>query len=450
VVFALLLAPVARAQTGQWNPYSTLVYREGPGVRLGSTPLVLHPGLAIEGGYDSNIFYMPQNPVGAGLLRFRAHFDVATLPPQRIEDLGGTADPKFDFRLSTQVEYREYLPRVYAGPAEQQAIQSQRSVNIYLNGDLGILPMGPFTLRINDNYVRTVDPRNLERLPTTASDVSAFSRNYNRAGVLGTYRTPTGRYEIGVGDHVDVNFWDQNDLSQWGDMITNEAEAFFRIRFLPQTSGSINAHVGYTKYFNSAVHESIPVRLTVGASSLITSWVGVGANLGYGGSFHRAAGVTSFNSAVANIEVRFFLPKAIRVAVGYDRDFFDSIISAWYTDDRLYLSFDQPLFRRLSAHLDGGIRFRHYDGLLPPATFGYADFTQDGMSTRSRDDIVYDLHVELSVRATSWLGFSGSYNLVADTSKFAFVLAAIPPAAGESFPASYIKHSGFLRADFAY
>jgi hypothetical protein len=431
----------AHAQTGQWNPYSTTVYREGPGVRLGTTALVLHPGVAIEGGYDSNVFFMPDNSVGAGLLRIRAHLDLATLPQQRMEGDAGTADPKVDFRLSTQVEYREYL-------SSEAFIQSQRSVNVFLSGDLGILPRGPFTLRISDTYVRTVDPRNLAAIPpaSASAQVGQFSRNYNRAGVLGTYRSASSRFEFGLGDHVDLNLWENSDIAQFGDMINNEAQAFFRVRFLPQTIGTVMARVGYTLYFNTPQFEAIPVRLTAGISSLITTWFGVGASIGYGGSFHRAAGVVSFNSVIANLEARFFLPKGSRLTLGYDRDFFDSLLSGWYSDDRLFLAFDQPVVKRLTAHLDGGVRFRHYEGLRMPMDFGYLDYSVDGVrGATTRDDIIWDLHAELSVRATSWLAFAASYNLVGNTTGFAFV-----PVSGQPISAGYIKHSAFLRVDFAY
>lgn len=424
----------ALAQTGQWNPYSTSIYREGPGIRLGTTPLVFHPGLAIEGGYDSNIFFMPDNPVGAGLLRLRAHFDLATLPPQRTEGEPGTADPKVDFRFSTQIEYREYL-------SSETFIQSQRSVNVFLSADLGILPKGPFTLRIADTYVRTVDPRNLETQPVANSVIAPFTRNYNRAGILATYRSGSGRFEFGVGDHVDLNLWENPDLAKLGNMINNEAQAFFRVRFLPQTVGSVTARVGYTLYFDTPQFEAIPVRLTAGISSLITTWFGVGASLGYGGSFHTRN--VSFNSVIANLEARFFLPKGSRLTLGYDRDFFDSLLSAWYSDDRIFVAFDQPLVYRLTAHLDGGVRFRHYEGLLAPGQLGFTDYGAPGITTR--DDIIWDAHAELSVRATSWLAFAVSYNVVGNVTDFVFT-----DMAGRQASAGYIKHSGFLRADFAY
>src|SRR5581483_5658183 len=111
VIVALALAPaVAWAQAETWSAYPSSVYREGPGLRIGQAPIVFHPGIILEGGYDSNVFYSPAGQeTGAGVLRIRAHLDIATLPPQRMEGDSGTADPKVDFRFSGQVEYRQYL-----------------------------------------------------------------------------------------------------------------------------------------------------------------------------------------------------------------------------------------------------------------------------------------------------------------------------------------------------
>src|SRR5205807_1615452 len=151
-VAALLAAALpAWAQTQAASPYSQSVYREGPGFRLGAAPLVLHPGVGVELGYDSNVFYLPDHEVGSGLLRLRVHFDLATLPPQAFADDYSTADPKVEFRFSTQLDYREYL-------TSDEVVRSQRSVNLLASADLVLLPRGPFTLALNDTFVRTVDP----------------------------------------------------------------------------------------------------------------------------------------------------------------------------------------------------------------------------------------------------------------------------------------------------
>src|SRR5271170_240579 len=112
------IAPSPSADTG---PYSDSVYNEGPGFHLGNSSLVLHPGLAADFGYDSNVFYLPSNDIGSGLMRLRAHIDIATLPPQAFEYDRRTEMPKLDFRFGTQAEYREYM-------TSNETVRAQRSI----------------------------------------------------------------------------------------------------------------------------------------------------------------------------------------------------------------------------------------------------------------------------------------------------------------------------------
>jgi hypothetical protein len=97
----------------------------------------------------------------------------------------------------------------------------------------------------------------------------------------------------------------------------------------------------------------------------------------------------------------------------------------------------------LSAHLSGGVRFRHYEGLLAPMEVGYSDYVPS--MTRTRDDMVYEARAELNVLATSWLSFGASYNLLGNRTDFAFV-----DGAGAPTPVRFIKHAAFGRVNFAY
>ena len=437
VVVGLLLATsVAHAQTGSWSPYSTSVYNEGPGFRLGNTALVIHPGLGIEGGYDSNVFYLSHDAIGSGLLRIRAHIDLATLPPQRREgDTAVSAEQKLEFRLSTQAEYREYLSNI-------DQVKAQRSFNLYANADLAILPHAPITLRLFDNFVRTADPRNAE-------GVQNFTSDFNRVGFLLSFRPHMGKLEFGVGDYFQFNLWEDEALRKLGDTIQNEAQAFFRVHFLEKTTGALTVRSRYVRFTNNNSLEAIPLRITASLASQITSWFGAAASIGYGNSFHKNG--PSFNSAIAHVEARFFLPLSMKLGLAYDRDFFESIFANFYADDRLSLGFEMPLTYRLTARVDGGMRFRHYDGLVLANTVGYSSYLPTG---NDRSDKLYDAHAELGIRATTWLDFNVSYNMIVDTTDFRFVNAIDPvtkaPVGMTAVDPSYVKHAVFVRADFAY
>jgi hypothetical protein len=414
------LAASARAQSS--GPYDSSVYKEGPGFRLGSLPLTVHPGLNVELGYDSNVAYLPTGVVDSGLLRLRAHLDVATLAPQNFVDDHSTADPKIEFRLSGQAEYREYL-------SDKAAVRNLRSISGGLATDLTILPRGPTTLNLGLLYAHTVDPRNLE-------GTGQYERDYVRVGLLGSYRR--GGFEVGIGDHFDANLWKTPSL-KIGDSLSTEGEAYARLRFLPQTLGSLVLRAGYLHYQNrTAGADMIPVRVLAGAQTLFSTWFGAAAAVGYGNSL---SGTPSFSSVLAKVELRFFLPYAMRISLGYDRDFYSSLFASYYVDEHLYAAFELPVFRRVLARAEGGVRFRKYYGIVRSPDLG-----TDTGGPNTRDDLVYEAHAQLGYRAKAWCEVGVSYNLVADSTSFGFVAAngtvGVAP--------SYIKHSIFASADFAY
>jgi|GEM_PF-4675976 len=431
----LLAGRFAEADAPQFgsSPYSSTLYREGPGFKLGDAPLVIHLGLAVELGYDSNVFYTPVNETGSGLLRARLHFDLATLPPQRLTVDGiPTADPKVDFRLSTQFEYREYL-------SPQSEVRDLRSFNVGILGDLTILPAGPFTLKLTDTYVHAVDARSQDgSLPIAPG--SNWSRNYNRVGVLATYKAGTNRrLQLGVGDWFEFSLWEDRQL-QFGNVLSDEGQAFVRWAFRPKIIGNLTLRAAYHHFPNNNAIDSAPVRALAGLSAVINSWFGFGVQVGYGNSIQLRRG-PSFSSAVAQVEARFYLPFGSKLSVGYDRDFYDTLFANYYVDDRIYVTFEQPLARRLLARLDAGVRFREFVGLTDPTLLGQVSYSDPN----GRKDVVYEVGAELAVRAASWLEVGAAYNLRGDHTDFAF-----NSPAGLSVNASYIKHSVLIRADVAY
>ena len=61
----------------------------------------------------------------------------------------------------------------------------------------------------------------------------------------------------------------------------------------------------------------------------------------------------------------------------------------------------------------------------------------------SRDDRIFEVHAEVSARATSWLVLSVNYNFFAAQTDFQ-ILSPNPT------PVGFVKHSVFGRVDFSY
>ena len=428
IAFALLAivcatTPAAAQQDRPWNPYGTEVYREGPGVRLGNAALIFHPGAVIEAGYDSNVFYLPDHEVGSALLRVRLHFDLQSAPAVEVNGVTPSANQQIDFKLSTQIEYREYLSR-------NEALTAQRSINAFVAGHLTIFPKGRVTLRIDEEFIRSVDPRNGEG-PVT------FGRIYNRAGVELMGRPGSGRLELGVADHVIVQRYEDSDL-QFGNSLQNEAQLFARFKLFSRTVLGLTVGVGYIRYDNSPSLEAVPLRVLAEASSPLTSWLEATLALGYGNSLSLRS--ARFSSAISHEELRFLLPLGIHISVGHRRDFFDSLFASYFVDDSIYVGYQQPFLHLLRFYAEGAVRFRRYEGLVDPMLLGYI-----GYSSTHRSDLLFDAHAGLSVQARRWLAVGASYNLLGDRTDFGFMRKD-----GSTLGVRYIKHSVLAQLDFAY
>ena len=89
---------------------------EGPGIHLGNN-VVLHAGLGVEGGYNSNALRRSQDLAdrdveGSGRLRVSGNIDLATRSQEeRVEDAGvvDATPPKIEFNLGVGAYYDDYF-----------------------------------------------------------------------------------------------------------------------------------------------------------------------------------------------------------------------------------------------------------------------------------------------------------------------------------------------------
>src|SRR5580658_5025547 len=137
---ALLFPASANAQ--EW--LKDRMYQEGQGVRTGD--FEWHPGIAVEGGYDSNYFLRsdktgvvngsPGAPVmGSPEMRVTPSLSLASVGPRRSEGEASSPPPPLSFRLNASGTYQEFFG---------QLSPDQRNFSINTNARLNILPDRPF------------------------------------------------------------------------------------------------------------------------------------------------------------------------------------------------------------------------------------------------------------------------------------------------------------------
>src|ERR1700749_1760521 len=106
LVGLLAVPTVASAQDQVW--LKDRRYTEGAGYRVGD--FELHPGAALEFGYDSNYLHRAaeESPLGALRLRITPSLSFATLGTQRRE--GSATAPSVEFRGGLSLTYNEFIP----------------------------------------------------------------------------------------------------------------------------------------------------------------------------------------------------------------------------------------------------------------------------------------------------------------------------------------------------
>lgn len=441
VAAATLSAGAAQAQQVPYGPfeaYPTLVFREGPGFRVLGDGLVLHPGLSAELGYDSNVL-MSSVSGGAGVLRLRAHLDLATLPPQRL-DAG--ARPKLAFRLGAGLEYRQFM-------SADDRVGGSQQVNAWADADVHIRPHEPLSLRLGNKFLVTNDARNLE----VAGWQTFAPRIYDQLSALGVWKVFGGPLELGLSESFRVDHFVQSELSSLRSL-ANDIDLYGQLRVLPQTQVRLEVRSQYISYYNSngVIPSSAPLRIQGGVQTLLWSWLGASAYVGYGNSLTLGTPVwrvdiqqqrpTRYSNFVGGLEARLHRIQRMKLAVGWARDFFDSIYATYYKDDRIYANYEHNVWRSLSLRAQLEFYVRSYGALYDPTTLQFMA-VRNGKTTR--DDLLVTFGVEATYRPLTWLEVGASYTVLNDSTDFVYL-----DGVGTPIAAAFTKHVLLFRADLAY
>ena len=164
--------------------------------------------------------------------------------------------------------------------------------------------------------------------------------------------------------------------------ITHEAFTRGRWRFRPKSAFLYDATLRFITYTNDPgnLQDSSPVRARFGISSLLSNRVAVLAMAGYGASFYQTAspGLPQFDSVIGQAEAKFYLtenpgttdqPGAVSLAlsalsVGYIRDFQNSYLGNFYTNDRGYAALSYFFAGRAILSLTGSVGAIEYPNVL--------------------------------------------------------------------------------------
>lgn len=366
---AVLLGSIGSASAQFYTPIR--FRNEGRGVLL-TESLVVHPGVAIEGRYDSNVLQNERDVRDAPYMRLIGHFDLATRSPQRLTGGDGrAARQKVAFRLQSAFGYREYL-------SNDEVITDQRALEIDAGLELRLTPSRSFSFELQNSYLRVVTPRNAAIVVGGAGAARASSgtltRDSNRLDFRAIISPGGGRLSLTAAYALWIDAF-EDEAFQLNNRLYNEASLQAKYQLLPKTALLIEAIQRFYSYLETQPEpfgnvDSMPLRLYAGLTGLITSRLSTVLKVGYGNGFYETG--TSFNSVLGLAEVTYRLLPMARVHLGYERMFDDSPYGNYLADHKVYAGYDHVIGRRVVLHADADFKRREYQGFerftpRPPA-----------------------------------------------------------------------------------
>jgi hypothetical protein len=366
-------------------------FNEGIGIRSGD--IEMHPGIAAEGGYDSNYLLRstttnppvsngpPLSPVIPALeFRVTPSFYISTLGQQRREGDTGLPSP-LAFRAGFNATYRE-LVNLSSDPLAGNAnndVAAQRNLSGAADARLDILPERPVGGALYVNYARAILPNTLSANP----DLSFNQDNVGGGGEL-ALQPGSGTLDWHFGYQAHATIFEVATGKPY-DNVVQEAYTRGRWKFRPRTALVYDATFRFITYNNADLAQpvpldtSTPIRARLGLDGLVTDRFALLAMVGWGASFYSSGlpNQPQFDSVIAQAELRWFLAASpgiasaadvglslSSIAIGYTRDFQNSYLGSFYTQDRGYLKFYYLFAGRAAITLEGGVAAIEYPNLI--------------------------------------------------------------------------------------
>jgi len=423
LALGLLVPATVEAQVGWLSDRSRT---EGPGFQVGD--FELHPGLGVEIGYDSNLYYTEDDPAFAiprdsAILRAAAHINIATRGAQRRAegeaggDGGSQGNPSATFRGGLSGTFYHFFND-----------NNRTNMEVDANLNLHLLPNRPFGIILTEQFGRSVRP-------FTESTVSqSFARLRNDAGVQFDFQTDGGILKISAGYNFIVDYF-EDDSFQYANSFLHRITLSETFRFLPQT-----AIIHDTTFrVNDVISHPTPdplnpvpllndgflLRTRIGLNGALTTNFSVLAMVGYAAGFYNTplVGVPGepdydqeYESVTAHVGARWQIVENVRLNFGYDRDFQPSYLGNFYRRDRGYIDF-QTLIE--GAFLLGAeVSLGYYEFGQPVDTLGDPLGT-----TTSRGDIRFVGGLFAEYRFTEWLGVNATFRYTGNYTDYTYDIA---------------------------
>lgn len=425
----LLTGGVAFAQALSTNEV-TIGYRGLPykssgetstGIQVSDT-LLLHAGIGVEAGYDTNVYYDPVRPIGSSIYRVMPYAELTNA------SRSGTTRTPFVLDIRGGLQYRHY---------GNSTISSTYADAWNPNAGLSLTWGGAqLAFGVADVFARIEDPPYATGgMPQTG----AIQRTNNQASIEGRWSPGGGRL---TGTLRYTNMVDVYEGSYaYADAVTHTLMLDATWRWLPKTALFINAQQGYVDYYNTSApgHKpnAYPLIASVGLRGLLTEKTSVVLAVGYNNPFYTSGGSTTgfLGSTYANLALTILPTQLSRIVLGARHDFLNVVISNFAYEDTVYASYVQQLIGRLALDLSGRYAHFNYGGY-------FVDPTQ-----RGRIDNFFQLGATLDYFVRNWLYLGVGYSVIDNKSN----IEGVDPTTGQQISVNdYLKQQVFARLGITY
>ncbi len=422
---SLLAGSVAFAQQEVTIGYSGLPYKAGgesnTGIQLSESAL-LHAGVGVEAGYDTNVFYSDTNAKGSSIIRVLPFVDISNATRN------GPVSRALTFDVRGGLQYRYYGSSDPDIKRYSNAWNPNAGASLSLGGAQIGFGVADVFARIEDApYAGTGGNPSGGPIQRSNNQASAELRWAPGGGRL----TGTLRYT----NMVDV--FDQS--YSYANALTNTIMADAAWKWLPKTAVYLNVQQGWIYYLNSSgnstaagttasasKNNSYPLHVTVGLRGLLTEKTSGSLAVGYMNGFYSEGGSTNgfFGSTFAEVTFTVRPTQLSRFVLGGRHDFLNSVISNFAYQDTVYASYVQQIAGRLALDLSGRYAHVNYEGeVVDP-------------SQANRVDNLFQVGATLDYFLRNWAYVGIGYSLLDNRSNI------------ES--AQYVKQQVFARLGITY
>src|SRR5262249_4499123 len=171
------------------------------------------------------------------------------------------------------------------------------------------------------------------------------------------YKPGGGALDMFAGYHFVIDVFEESIL-HYENRFTHQGSLGVTWQWLPHTALTLQTSLATVNPNNSDFKSSsMPFRVTLSASSLLTPVIGAIVMGGYGNGFYESG--ENVSTWLAMAELRYAIGPTLRTAIGYSHDFADALIGNFYVDHNIYARATAQFGSRRQARIQGEHPFRH-------------------------------------------------------------------------------------------